>query len=373
MKNVVILGGGFAGLRAALVLKNKVKSHNLHITLIDKHSFHVFTPSLYEVATAEEPQLNVVIPYGVIFNKNIEVVRGNVGNIDISKKTIFIDSADGKERGQEFEYDYLIYALGSHTQDFGIPGIREYGVGLKTLEDAVKIKNALSEIIMTGKNKVVVGGGGFSGTELACEIAAHQPRLDVTMIQGSPILLKELGDGFSELAKKRLEEGNVRVILGVHIKKVNSKTVVIDGDKEVPYDLLVWTGGVGSDKLLGDIEVNNFLQVKGHENIFAAGDTISPGVAPRAEKMGRVAAENVLKSIKGNNLLPYSYRHLGYIVPLGSHFAALAMGKFHISGVLAFFVQQIVFFLYLLRIVPPLEALKRFRKFEKTLNEDWLS
>src|SRR3989344_7382472 len=171
MKNVVILGGGFAGLRAALTLKGEIKFNKINVTLIDEHSFHLFTPSLYEVATAEEPQFNVVIPFRLILRDEVSVVKARVKKIDTLKQTVHVDSDEDSDNEKEYKYDYLIYALGSHTQDFGIPGIKEYGVGLKTLEDAVRIKNTLSGIMMTGKNKVIIGGGGFSGTELACELA----------------------------------------------------------------------------------------------------------------------------------------------------------------------------------------------------------
>lgn len=356
MTKIIVLGGGFAGIRAALTLQNKKESRDINVVLIDKNNFHVFTPSLYEVATSEESQRNITIPYENIFNNSVEVVRGTVEKIDATGRKISLD------KNREYNYDYLISALGSESEDFGIPGINEYGIPLKTLEDAVRIKKALEKA-----KKVIVGGGGFSGTELACELAAHKGNLEITLIQGSQILLKELRGGISTLAKKRLEKGNVHLILGEHIKKVTKDSIEVTSGKIFPYDVFVWTGGVRSNNLLGKIKVNDKLQVNNFKNVFAAGDTVSPGVAPRAEKMGEIAAENVLRSIKGESLLTYTYRPVGYVVPLGSHFATFAMGKYHISGIFVFLIQQIIFFMYLLRILPFFEAIKRFRKFEKNL------
>ncbi len=361
MVNVVVLGGGFAGVRAALTLKNKIKSYDIHVTLIDQNSFHVFTSSLYEVATAEESKRNVVIPYKAIFRHSVELVQGIVQEVDSKKQTIFLDNQ------KEYSYDYLIFALGSNTEYFDIAGVKEYGIPLKTLTDAVKIKNALKALRATDRNKIIVGGGGFSGTELACELITHKGHLDITLIQGSSILLKELGDGVSQLAKKRLEKGSVHMVLGEHIKKVTKEIVEVESGKTFPYDIFIWTGGVRSNKLLGDIEVNKSLQVKNQKNIFAAGDVVSPGVAPRAEKMGEIAAENVLRSIKCEPLLSYSYHGMGYVIPLGSHFAIFAMGRYHISGIFAYMLQQLIFLRYLLTIVPFLEALKRFIRFEREL------
>ncbi len=358
MINVIILGGGFAGVRAAITLRNKVGSHDLHIIIIDKNSFHTFTPSLYEVATAEESQGNVVIPYKYIFKNPFEFVEGSVERIDATEQKILLD------KNREYTYDYLICALGSETADFGIEGIKEYAIPMKTLEDAIKIKKALKNA-----KKIIVGGGGFSGTELACELMTHKGHLDITLIQGSSILVKELGDGVSLLAKKRLEKGNVHLALGERIKKVTKDAVEVESKKIFPYDVFIWTGGVKSNNLLGKVEVDEFLRVNNYKNIFAVGDMVIPGVAPKAEKMGEIAAENVLRSIKREALASFSYRHLGYVVPLGSHFATFAMGKFHISGIFAYMLQQLIFFRYLLTIVPFFEAMRRFIRFEKDLKK----
>lgn len=358
MINIIILGGGFAGIRAALTLKNKIRSDNARLTLIDKNSFHVFTPSLYEVATAEESEKNVVIPYKVIFKNNFNFVEGIIEKIDVLEQKILLDG------NRQYEYDYLICALGSETADFGIEGIKEYSLPMKTLEDAIRIKEALRNA-----KKIIIGGGGFSGTELACELVTHKGHLDISLIQGSPILLKELGDRISILAVKRLEEGNAHLILGERIKKVTKNHVVVEGGREFKYDVFIWTGGVKSNNLLGKISVDEFLKVLNYKNIFAAGDIVVPGVAPKAEKMGEIAAENVLRSIKGESLLPFKYRHMGYVVPLGSHFATFAMGKFHISGILAYMLQQLIFLRYLLTIVPFFEAIRRFMRFEKNLKK----
>lgn len=354
MINVVILGGGFAGIRAALTLKNK--SEKINVTVIDKNIFHTFTPSLYEVAASEEPQANVAIPYKNIFDDSIEFKKGAVERIDTENRRIILNE------NIEYKYDYLIFALGSESADFGISGIKEYGIPLKKLEDAVRIKNALKNA-----KKIIVGGGGFSGTEIACELATHKSNLDVTLIQGSTVLLKELGEGISRLAKSRLENGNVSLVLGEHIKNVTRENVETETGKKIPYDLFIWTGGVKSSNFLGKIEVDDTLAVNNLKNVFAAGDAISPGVARRAMTMGKIAAENVLRTIEGRSLLPFKYRNVGYLVPLGSHFATFAMGKYHISGILAYILQQLILLRYLFEILPFFKALKRFIRFEKDL------
>ncbi len=359
MKRVIILGGGFAGIRTALTLKNKIRSYDLNVIIIDRNSSHTFTPSLYEVAAAEESERNATIPYKSIFNNAFEVVKGNVEKIDTERQKIFLDN------NGEYSYDYLVFALGSESADFGIPGIKEYGIPLKTLEDATKIKNAL-KIAKT----IIIGGGGFSGTELACELAIHKGHLGITLIQGSTMLLKELGEGISMLAKKRLERSGVNLLFGKHIKKVSKEAIELKGEETLPYDVFVWTGGVKSNNLLGKIEIDENLAVKNLKNVFAIGDAIFPGVAPKAIEMGKIAAENILRSIRNEPLLVFDYRDMGYVIPLGGHFATFAMGKFYISGIFAYVLQQLIFLRYLLTIVPFAEAIKRFVRFERDLNDD---
>ena len=356
MTNVVILGGGFAGVKAALTLKSKAKSKDISILVIDKNNFHTFTPSLYEVATSEEPQRNVGIPFKSIFDKNIDFIEGNIEKIDTEKQKIFLD------KNREHQYNFLIFALGSESADFGIEGIKKYSLPMKTLEDAIRIKHALRNA-----KKVIIGGGGFSGTELACELATHKNNLDITLVQGSQILLKEVGGGISNLARKKVEEGNINLILGKHIKRVTEEKVELDGGRTFPYDVFIWTGGVKSNNLLGKIEVKETLRVNNSTNIFAAGDAVSPGVARRAIKMGEIAALNVLRNMEGRTPLPFSYRNIGYLVPLGSHFATFAMGKYHISGLPVYILQQLILLRYLFEILPFFKAVKRFIRFESDL------
>lgn len=362
MKNVIIVGGGFAGVRAALTLKDKIKTSDIKIILIDRNTFHTFTPSLYEVATAEESQQNVRIPYGAIFNHKIEIIHGEVQEIDSLKKIIFFESFGETGEKKELVYDYLIFALGSQAEDFGIEGIKEHGLTLKTLSDAVRIKNALKTA-----RKVIVGGGGFSGTELACELTVNRKYLNVVMIHGADVLLKELDREVSRLAKERLEKAGVKLILGERIKRVTATIVETVSGRIFPYDVFIWTGGVRSNKLLGDIKVDGSLRVDNQRDIFAAGDASVPGVAPKAEEMGKIAAENVLRSIKRESLVNFSYRQTGYVIPLGSHFAVFTIGKYHISGIFAYIIKHLILLHYLLQILPLLEALRRFRKFEKDL------
>lgn len=365
MKKVVVLGGGFSGIAAAKAVLKNTDRLEAQITLVDKNSYHLFTPSLYEFATAEEITKNVCIPLKEILPGiliiNDEVLRINENNVQLKSRTV--------------EFDYLIIALGSESAYYDIPGLREYSLSFKTLEDGVRIKEAIKK-----GSKIVIGGGGFSGTELACEMVRHRKeKVELTVISGSECLLKELDQKISIKAGDRLIRSKVNIVCGQHIKKVDKNYVFTDSEK-FPYDVLIWTGGVRANSVpsgfekdkKGDLIVNDKLQVKNFENIFAAGDIAAgyPYVAQVAEDEGKVAGENVANLIKGKSLKPYYYKHFGYVVPLGGHFAAAQLGKVVFMGFLGWILEQIVLLRYLLSILPLTKAFKRWNRFEEYLMKD---
>src|SRR4051812_25004775 len=139
MKNIVVIGGGFAGTTAVLSLRKNNKNHPVKITLIDKNPYHLWTPSLYEVATSEEPQKNIAIPFTKIFDENVELKKAIVEKIDPQAKTVHLRG------GESVPYDYLIIALGSVPAYMGIPGLKEHSVAFKTVEDAMRIKNSIND------------------------------------------------------------------------------------------------------------------------------------------------------------------------------------------------------------------------------------
>src|SRR5258708_2310505 len=244
-KHIVILGGGFAGVAAGIELRRQLNNLPIKITLIDKHDYHLFTPSLYEVATSEEPKKNIAIPFEKIFDKKFTFIKNTVENIDPNAQIIVLK---GKET---VSYDYAILTLGSEAAYYGIPGLKEHGIVFKSLTDAMKIKNKIKtscckEGACNRKVHLVIGGGGFAGTELAAELLTYKDRLakqhglaqdclEITIIQGSDRLLKELDQHVSELAQKRLDNPQVHFGFGGHIKEVTETQVLTDDGKSYPY------------------------------------------------------------------------------------------------------------------------------------------
>ena len=401
----MIVGGGFAGVSAGLTLsRNLPKGYSL--TFIDRNPFHTFTPSLYEVANSEEPQKNIAIPFSEIFPKIVEIVKGEIDKVDIKNKKLNI------KNGREVNFDYLIVALGSESAFYGISGLAEFSFSLKTVADAVKIKDEIHKLcdqkaLKGEKVNIIVGGGGFAGTELAAEILCYDDFLskehkvdrklfDVFIIQGSDKLLKELDEDVSNIATNRLKRLGANFIFGSHIKEVKKNELATDKDdlpagkaEKFKFDILIWTGGVKANSLLagsglalsksGQVPVNEYLQIKENPNIFAVGDIAeftdvatqkkAPGVAQVAQEQGKIAGENVVNLIENKSLKPYKLRHFGYLIPLKGRYAVFTSGMLHIKGFLGWIIQQVIFLRYLLEILSFPKAFRRWNEFEKDLRQ----
>ena len=399
MANVVILGGGFAGVAATLRLLRH-KDQNISVTLISENEFHLFTPSLYEVATMEEPRRNIALPYREIFGRNVRVLKSGIRAVHYAEKTVVL--TDGKK----VPFDYCIASLGSEQAYFHIPGLSEHSLVLKTLSDAVHMKKTIEDgFKKAAENKtqfqVLIGGGGFTGTELAGELVECRKHLvkiyhaedvpfSISVIQGSLLPLKDLDDEVGNIAASRLSREGVTFITNQHIKVVKAGSLTTDKGKTYPFDILVWTGGVKANHILRDsgfpvnpkrqVLVNEYLEIKDHPGMFAAGDcaafaigttgNFAPGVAQVAEEEGAVAGENVWRSIHNKSFAPYRFRHFGYVVPMTGRFAVAELGFIRLTGVFGWMLQQLVLLWYLLHILPFWKAFRRWDRFEVNLKQE---
>lgn len=378
MTEIVILGGGFAGVFAAKELK-KLDSEQFRVTLVDKNSYHLFIPSLYEVATAEEPRSNICIPFHEIFPHGVRFIKGEAQKINKDAKEIEFNG------GQVLKYDYLVIALGAESDYRNIPGLKENSIAFKSLEEAEKIRNIVAEKYkeMTGQGKalmIALVGGGATGVELSTELSKYEEKLggniEVSVFQGGSSLLKGVSPKVSEIAKDRLQKAGVNVHLNSRVKKVTDKFLELEDGRQHPYDVLIWTGGVRSSSVVLEdgftlnsekrIEVDEYLRVKGEENVFAAGDIadLAPRVAQVAHEQGTTAGKNLARLLKGQKMEPYKYRLLGILIPLFGKYVVVDIHGMVFTGFLGYIFQQLVFLRYLLMILPPWEALKRWGKYE---------
>ena len=386
---VVIVGGGFGGVRVAKKLSGW--SERIHITLIDKSRYHTFYPNLYKVATAHIPETfghlavnfydlknSSIYPLEDIFlnDLNVTVLEKEVVGIDFKKhKILFKDS-------EACSYDVLVLAAGSETNYFNIPGMKERALTLKSFFDALAIRNAVDEVFATSpKNhiiQVIIGGGGFTGCELAAEMAGYMKNLanihgrpeyysECRIIEATEALLGGASPALQKKAEERLAALGIKFALNSTIESVADKKVILADGKEMPYDVLVWAAGVKANDLVKTITgaklkkascaaVDKFLRILPYENVFGVGDLTFcideatgkslPMTASVALREGDLVAKNILNLFNKKSLKEYKQRHLGFIVPLGGKYAILESGEMKLSGILPWILHYIIFFKY---------------------------
>lgn len=401
MTNILILGAGFGGISTALSLEEKLgRDHDFKITLIDRNGFHLFTPSLYEVATI----------YGLVEDNFAQYLRGSVAvplaEILKGKKVNFVQAEvkeiNPKERyvltngGNKAEFDYLVIALGGETEFYGIPGVEDYAFNFKTINDAVAIYKKILDI-RTGKAKTLkigVIGGGFTGVEVAAELACcankiiKDCKLDekcvgIHLFQAGPAILEQIGERARKTIVKRLTDEGVDIHLNSPIIEVKPNSIIIKDQGEVNnFDLIIWAGGVRGSRVLenaglsltkkGTLEVNEFLQVQNDEKIFVVGDCATcidpktqkpiPAMAYVAYNAGKAAATNILNHIKGRRLSPHNPFYDAWIAPVAGKWAYFHYKGFEIAGFAGYLLRQLVDLRHFMMILPPAKALKLFFK-----------
>jgi NADH:ubiquinone reductase (H+-translocating) len=371
--HVVIVGGGFGGLAAAKALK----SAPAHVTLIDRSNHHLFQPLLYQVATSvlTPGQIGSAIRNILRKQGNTTVVLGEVTGLDVEKKCVFVDGAD--RSGVPIPYDSLVLSTGVTHSYFGHDEFAAHAPGLKTLADAVAIRNGILQAFEQAEAEedpsrhrdlltFVLVGAGPTGVEMAGAIAilvrnslkSEFRRIDpaaarIILLDMAPRVLGTFSEKLSSAARKRLESLGVEVRLGHAVDQIDADGVTVAGER-IFSKTVIWTAGVApspAGKWLkaptdraGRVRVQNDLSVAGHPEIFAIGDTASldqdgrplPGVAQVAIQQGRYAGKLIRRRIAGQTAPPpFRYFDKGNMAVVGKGFAVLQSGKLQISGFIA--------------------------------------
>ena len=367
---IVIVGAGFGGLAAAKALRNT----SAQIILIDRTNHHVFQPLLYQVATSVLSPGQIGSPIrGILRNqKNTTVILGEVTGVDKETKCVFASDADRQD--VPITYDYLILATGATHSYFGHNEFEQYAPGLKTLADAVAIRNKVLKAFELAEAEedptrhrdlltFILVGAGPTGVEMAAAIAvlvrstlkSEFRRIDpasarIVLVDMAPRVLPPFSEDLSKAARQRLEELGVEVRLGHSVDQIDADGIVIAGDR-ITSKTVIWTAGVApslAGKWLkaetdraGRVRIQNDLTVPGHPEIFVIGDTASldqsgkplPGVAQVAIQQGRYAGKLIHNRITGNTAPgPFSYFDKGSMAVVGKGFAVLQTGNVRVSG-----------------------------------------
>jgi len=380
-KKVVIVGGGFGGLSAAQELKNSA----YEIIIIDKTNHHLFQPLLYQVATAALSPADIAMPIRAIFteNKNVKVIMDEVLSMDKDNKLVEISDS-------RINFDYLILAPGTRHSYFGKPEWEKIAPGLKTLNDALVIRErilcSLEEAERLNMNSdankyltFVIIGGGPTGVELAGAIAEiakqtmikdfrniNADRTKVILIEGSNRILSSYSETLSKKAKEDLEKFGVEVILDQLVQEIGEDFVRI-GDQKIKSKNIIWAAGNEAPTVLKSLEtkmdragrvlVYQDCSISGYENIFVIGDAAAfinkegnllPAVAPVAIQQGKYVAKIILEEKKSGLRKPFTYLDKGNLATIGKAKAIAEIRGLKFSGFLAWLTWSFVHILFLI-------------------------
>ncbi|MEN9351444.1 MAG: hypothetical protein RL455_385 [Actinomycetota bacterium] len=372
---VVILGGGFGGLAAARALYKSAE-----VTVVDRHNFQTFLPLLYQVSTAGLAADHVAYPIrGALRKTNIKFRMGSPISVDHKNKEVKLDSSE------VLQFDHLIVALGSVSADFGIPGVNEYALGMKTVHEALTIRaeimrrfEDLCRFEDDTKLSISVIGGGPTGVEMAGAIAelirgplksdqanaaAH---IQVSLIEAGPRLLPPFAPSLSERTKKDLEKLGVKVLLNTAVKAIEHRKIILKDDSVLNSEITIWAAGVkGSDAMaqlnlptIGNrVAVEPTMQVKNYPNIWALGDIAGavgkdgrplPMVAPVAIQQGKFIAKQIARIISNKPLTVFKYLDKGSMATIGRNKAVVQVKGLKISGPIAWLIWLWLHLFYLL-------------------------
>jgi NADH dehydrogenase len=383
-KRVVILGGGFAGINAAMGLKNA----DVDVTLVDRRNHHAFQPLLYQVALAVLSPADIAQPIRKIVRsfRNTEVLMDEASSFDTTARRVLLKS------GAQLEYDYLILATGSTHSYFGHEEWATLAPGLKTIEDATEIRRrvllafelAERQMVETGvhpKLDFIVIGGGPTGVELAgaiSDIARLYMRRDfrhidpakarVLILEGSPHILAMYPEDLQQKAKEQLNAIGVEVRTNAHVSAIEPGYVMV-GEEKIPAMVTLWAAGVQASplgKLLGFetdrrgcVLVDAHLNPEGFKEIFVCGDLAHvmqdgkqvPGVAQPAIQMGAYAAQSIVRDLAGKPRKDFHYFDKGDLATIGRKAAVGRVAwpfKAHLSGFAAWVMWLLVHIFFLI-------------------------
>lgn len=409
---IVIVGGGFAGLRTALELaKRCARMKGCDITLVDRNAEHLYTPLLYEVSSGEleasgktcagELRSGVCVRFdayaNIVRRKHVRFVRGEVTRIDREGKLVSL--ADGRT----VPYDDVVVAVGMETATYGIPGVAEYARPMKTLRDAFAIRERIHGFLdayKDGKEKrisIAVIGGGATGVEFAAETANFFRRLaedgvlqradfDITLVEAGPDVLMMFSPALRARARARLASLGVKVLVETKLKEVRAGAIVRtakDGTDTVSEtDVTVWTAGVKplakpkewglpTDER-GFVRVDRTFAAEGMKNVYALGDCVAvqhpktkakvPALAQVAVREAGIVAENIARHLERKAPTMWNPPEKWVtVVPMGGAYAIADFGWTCVCGWTGYAVRKIADLQYFLSILPPREAWKLWR------------
>ena len=382
MLNVVVIGGGFGGLK----FLQRARSSKIQFTLIDKQNHHLFQPLLYQVATAVLSPANIAFPIRRMFKnfKNVKVILDEATDINREDKTVTISS------GEKIKYDQLVVSTGSRHSYFGNDGWSEYSNGLKGINDALQIRERLLRAFEKAENEkniekrnkylnFVVVGGGPTGVEMAGSIAEiayknmkeefrnfKSSDANVYLIEATEKILPMYSDRLSGKAEKYLIDFGVQVRTNEKVIKIENDLVITDKES-IETDNVIWAAGNEASPIIkklntktdseGRAVVDPDCSIKEDGNVFVIGDAANyknknnstlPGIAPVAIQQGKYLAKIIKNKTLKQDRKPFKYYDKGMMATVGRYKAIGKIGNIEISGFIAWLFWSAIHILYLI-------------------------
>ncbi len=400
-QRIVILGGGFGGMYCALELDRALKRGlDAEVTLVNKENFFLFTPMLHEVAASDLDITNIVNPVRKLL-KHVQFFDGDVEYIDLANKRVGVSHGE-EHHHHDLNYDHLVISLGTVTNFYGIPGLEQRALSMKSLGDAIFLRNKLIENLEVADFEccaaqrgplltIVVAGGGFSGVETIAGVNdflrdaikfypnLREDMLRLVLVHPGQVILPELGEKLGRYAQQKLSERGVEIRVNTKVAGVTERGVKLSDGECVDSFNVVWTAGTSPNPHLdglpckkerGRLCVNEFLEVADWPGVWSLGDCASvpdlttgkmcPPTAQHALRQGRVLAQNIIAAINDGQKKAFRFKTLGALAAIGRRTGVAQVFGFQFSGFIAWWMWRTIY----------LSKLPRFeKKFRVAL--DW--
>ena len=399
-KRILILGGGFAGLTVAMELERQLaRDPSFEITLINRENFFLFTPMLHEVATSDLDLTTIVNPARKML-RHIHFLAGRVDQIDIENRRVQV-SHGFDHHHHTLDFDFLVLGLGCVTNLYGIPGLREYALTMKTLGDAMRLRNHLiahmeeadsdcckeKESLLT----FVVAGGGFAGVETVAGINDFvrgalrsypnltEDMLRIVLVHSGPVILPELDEKLGSYAQRKLAGRKVEVRLNTKVEGFSGRAVRLSDGSTIDTNTLVWTAGTSPNPLLetipcakerGRLLVTESLELQAYPGVWALGDCSAipdrrrggfhPPTAQHALRQGKIVADNVIAAVRGTEQKRFDFSTIAQLAAIGRRTGVASILGINFSGFVAWWLWRTIY-------------LSKLPRFEKKLRVafDW--
>ncbi len=386
--NIVILGAGYAGVHAAKKLAKKYKKNNaIQITLIDKNPYHTLMTELHEVAGGRVPEESVKVELSQIFHRTkVNVVVDYITHVDTTAQKV-------TTKHGEYTYDYLMIGMGNEPAYFGIPGVKEYGFSLWSLEDALKIREhiefkfkAASLERDSEKRKEMltfaVAGSGFTGIEMAGELLewkstlAREYRVDenevsLLVVEAEGTILNMLDRKQADKAERYMTKHGMKILKNSPIVEVTPNTITLKSGEIIKTQTLIWTCGVQNNvdctkygletAKANRLQANEYMQSTQHENVYLIGDCAyveeepgkgNPQIVEAAEQTATTAVKNIVAAIEGKQeKVKFKSSYHGFMVSIGGKYCVANLMGIKLSGLFAMIAKHLVNMLYLFGVL----------------------